>query len=56
MTPEEFQAAMAGIVSAEFIDKEMAHIDADALMGRMLTELGYGAGVALYEEFDKWYA
>jgi len=56
MTPEEFQAAMAGIVSAEYVDTETAHIDADALMGRMLTELGYGAGVDLFKKFDKWYA
>jgi len=33
-----------------------AHIEADDLMCAQLRRLGYGDGVDVFEEMDKWYA
>ena len=35
---------------------EMAHILADELMCKLLRELGYGEGIDIFEEMDKWYS
>lgn len=35
---------------------EMAHIQADELMCELLRELGYGEGVNIFENMNKWYA
>ena len=37
-------------------DTEMAHILADELMCKLLRELGYGEGVDIFEQMDKWYS
>jgi hypothetical protein len=36
-------------------ESEAQH-QADQLMSRILDELGYGEGVAVFEEVEKWYA
>lgn len=54
MTPEEFQAAMAAIFHD--YDQEIAHIEADDLMVKLLTQLGYGEGAAIFDNASKWYA
>jgi hypothetical protein len=56
MTPEQFKEAMAAIFPAEGYDEEGAHSDADRLMCKLLVTLGYGEGVRIFEDADKWYA
>lgn len=64
MTPDEFKAAMlklAGSGPDQFgeyspADCETAHADMDDLLCHVLTELGYGAGVEIFNKTDKWYA
>lgn len=34
----------------------MAHVLADELMCKLLRELGYGEGVDIFEQMDKWYS
>ena len=50
---EEFTEKMAEISLG---DTEGAHWEADRLMCQVLTELGYGDGVKIFEEMSKWYA
>jgi hypothetical protein len=54
MTPDEFKEAMAKIAASD--DAQLAHVEADGLMCKLLTELGFGAGVDVFEEMPKWYA
>ena len=37
-------------------DTEVAHLDADAVLCDVLTQLGYKELVDLYEKVKKWYA
>lgn len=37
-------------------DIEYSHGAADDLMEQVLTELGYGEGVQIFEQMGKWYA
>jgi hypothetical protein len=54
MTPEEFAAEMRAICTDD--DVEAQHWDADALMSRLLRQLGYEEGVAVFYESRCWYA
>ena len=54
MTPEEFRDTMLTI--SKYSDKEDRHYNADELMCDLLHSLGYGEGVAIFKEIDKWYA
>jgi len=54
MTPEEFKAKMQEC--ADNYDTECGHSNADALMCELLRSMGYGEGVLIFEEMDKWYA
>ena len=54
MTAEEFNKAMSALADSN--DEEVSHREADKLMCRLLTELGYGDGVKHFEEMRKWYA
>ena len=38
------------------VDTEVAHINADAVLCDVLTQLGYKELVDLYEKVKKWYA
>lgn len=40
---------------ARINDELMGHIQADELMCELLRELGYGEGVEIFEQMDKWY-
>ena len=53
MTPEEFARRMQEIDSG---DPETSHREADELMARVLRELGYGAGVDVFDNMSRWYA
>ena len=37
-------------------DLEATHLQADKLMCALLTELGYGEGIEIFKNADKWYA
>lgn len=37
-------------------DEEMAHLRMDEVLCRVLTELGYGLGVAVFEEQGMFYS
>lgn len=59
MTPAEFAEKMQGIVDKydKFcFDEECCHIDHDELMCKLLTQLGYGEGVAIFNDVPKYYA
>ncbi len=54
MTPESFEIQMREI--AKGTDLEASHGYADKLMCDLLKSLGYGKGVAVFENMSKWYA
>lgn len=54
MTPKGFADAMQTIMTFEGI--EDGHIHADNLMCYLLRQLGYGDGVDIFEDADKWYS
>ena len=54
LTPEEFAEKMAGI--AKNGDEERKHVAADSIMCELLKSLGFGEGVGIFEDMDKWYS
>lgn len=54
MTPDEFKQKMIEISMMDDVDDR--HGAGDSLMQEVLTQLGYGEGADVFEEFDKWYA
>lgn len=54
MTPEEFATKMRELSDSG--DLEGAHVEMDDLMCEILKSLGYGEGVEIFENTDKWYA
>ena len=54
MTPEEFKEKMLAL--SEDDDVEKRHYDADRLMCDLLTELGYGEGIKIFDEMPMWWA
>lgn len=62
ITPEEFAKKMKEIKDAyidedeDWNDVEDVHFDMDVLMMEVLRSLGYGEGVDIFDETDKWYA
>ena len=56
MSPDEFRDRITEIAKRAPYDPEDAHGKADDLMCEILTNLGYGEGVKIFEEMDKWYA
>jgi hypothetical protein len=56
VTPEQFKERMARIEAEHGNDPHKSHKLADDLTCELLTKLGYGEGVAVFEEMDKWYA
>jgi hypothetical protein len=55
-TPEQFRDEMQKIREELGRDKEAAHARMDDVMCRVLAELGYRDGVAVFDEQSKWYA
>ena len=41
---------------AKYYDQEMAHIEADYIICKLLIDLGYEDVVKLYDKVPKWYA
>lgn len=56
MDPKEFTEKMMDIAKLNERDEETSHVAADSLMCEVLTELGYGAGVDIFNEMCLWYA
>ena len=64
LTPEEFTKAMNDISDKlanppkyrPYYDEEDAHMEMDDLMLDLLRSLGYGDGVDIFENTNKWYA
>lgn len=54
LTPEEFKLHMTAICQSGDIEAE--HVDADWLMCDLLTQLGYGEGVEIFLDSERWYA
>lgn len=64
LTPEEFAKAMKYISDKlinppkglPYYDEEDAHVEMDDLMCDLLRSLGYGDGVSIFENANKWYS
>ena len=54
-TPEEFATAMQDAFG-DSSDPEQGHINADVYVCEVLTALGYGEGIAIFEAARRWYA
>ena len=52
MNPKEFKENMDALRSD---DEVYSHIAMDGLMCDLLSELGYGEGVEIFKDQDKWY-
>lgn len=55
-TPEQFKDEMQNLRETMGGDSEAAHLAMDNAMCRVLVELGYRDGVALFDKQDKWYS
>ncbi len=62
MTPEEFAKKMKKISdnlkyqNDAYYNEEDAHIQMDDLMSDLLRQLGYGEGIDIFENTNKWYS
>ena len=62
MTPEEFAKKMKKISdnlkyqNDAYYDEEDAHMQMDDLMSDLLRQLGYGEGIDIFENTNKWYS
>ena len=55
ITPKNFERLMKELFEKNKGYQEMAHKDMDALMCRVLKELGYRDGVKIFLRTEKWY-
>lgn len=55
MSVEDFAKEMEAIAALDS-DPEKAHVRADDLMCRVLRGLGYGEGIDIFNDIEKWYA
>ena len=63
MTPEEFAKAMKKAsdnlndpTGHPYYDEEVAHSEMDGIMANLLRQLGYGEGIDIFENTNKWYS
>ena len=56
MTPEEFKLKMQTLVTKCGDDPETLHVEMDKLMCELLTNLGYGDGVEVFNHQELWYS
>ena len=54
ITPAEFEDKMMEIAANG--NPEDMHSDADDLMCEVLIDLGYAAGIRVYDGMEKWYS
>jgi len=55
MTPEEFRNKVIETIEKAGTDTEASHIYTDNLMESLLIELGFGDGVAIIKDSERWY-
>lgn len=55
ITPKKFEEKLWEIINTSY-GLEERHINADALMCKILKQHGYRAGVKVFLEMDKWHA
>jgi len=48
--------AIEALKRCDSYDQEMAHVEADEVLCKLLTALGYSDVVDHYRSIDKWYA
>jgi len=56
ITPKEFEERMLAIEKEYGNHEEDFHVEADALMKKVLIELGYKNGVDIFDRNNKWYS
>ena len=56
ITPDEFRQQMNKILIRGRGDTEVVHSEADDLMCDLLEALGYGQGVQIFRNMNRWYA
>ncbi len=56
VTPAEFEDRMTDCAEEGIRDPELAHIHADELMCEVLTQLGYGKGIEMFNKVQRWYS
>lgn len=54
ITPAEFERMMKELARSN--DPEYSHGEADDLMCEVLEQLGYGAGVKVFDNMVRWYS
>ena len=54
MTPEEFKERMLDLNRID--DEEIFHDKADELICEVMTSLGYGEGIEIFDNHAKWYS
>lgn len=53
---DEFTNKMRAIYNDDSLYEESMHMDMDDVMREVLTKLGFGEGVEIFEDTEKWYA
>lgn len=56
LTPEQFTREMLKLYKDYIDDEECCHIEMDHLICGLLTDLGYGDGIYIFDQTHKWYA
>ena len=56
ITDPKIMSAKMQLIKETTHDAEIAHVKADGLMCELLTELGYGEAVKIFDEMEKWYS
>lgn len=56
MNPQEFYKRMLDLKNDFAGDEEAVHTCMDNLMCELLSILGYGDGIEVFNETNKWYA
>jgi len=56
MTPADFTDKVQKIIDEHSHDPEACHSELDDLMESVLYEAGYGQGVDLIRQIERWYA
>ena len=56
MSSEDFESEMIKLRIRYRYDPEAFHTHADELMCNLLRTYGFGAGVDIFENTDKWYS
>ena len=59
LTPEQFEREILKLHKDYLIDRddeERCHIEMDNLICGLLTDLGYGGGIYIFDQTPKWYA